>query len=66
MASPASPQFPGLAHHNPLLDDAKVRHERLQIDNKRLFSDSNDISVDVIDVARTQPGQPKGECPPQS
>jgi hypothetical protein len=58
MSSPAAPppRYAGLAHHDPLLDDARLRHERLQSDNERLFSTNNQVSVDVIDAARTKDG----------
>ncbi|KAF8244822.1 hypothetical protein K440DRAFT_608859 [Wilcoxina mikolae CBS 423.85] len=42
----------GLSHHDPLVDDANLRHTRLASDGQRLFSSSNDLSIDVLDVLK--------------
>jgi len=45
----------GLSHHDPLFDDASLRHKRLASDGQRLFSPSNDISIDILDVLKAEP-----------
>lgn len=37
-------------HHDPLLDDADARCERLDSDGERLFTPIDDINIDVLDA----------------
>jgi hypothetical protein len=48
--------FPRAARqHDPIIDDAVARDQRLTDDNARLFTPRDSLSVDVLDVFRNEP-----------